>query len=108
MPKHDTRKLPRIAVEAIRIKTVRAVVDQGMSQKEAAGIFGVTTTSVCLWVKAYRENGEKALRNKPLGRPRGQRLTAVQAAGIRKSIVERCLDQPRLPELLGRLEVYGV
>ncbi len=45
------------------------VVD-GMSQTEAAKVFGVSRTAVCLWVKAYRENGEKAMKTKWQGRPR--------------------------------------
>jgi len=32
MTKQDTRKLPRIAVDAIRIKVMQAVVNEGISQ----------------------------------------------------------------------------
>jgi transposase len=66
MTKQDTRKLPRVAAEALRYKAVNAVVNQGMRQKEAARIFEVTQTSLSLWMKAYRSGGEKALRTKPL------------------------------------------
>ncbi len=107
MTKQDTRKLSRSAAEAIRKQVVRAVVEQDMSQKDAARIFGVTPESVCLWMKAYRAGGEKALCNKPLGRPKGQKLTALQAAGIRKSIVGRCPDQLRLPGFLWTRELVG-
>ena len=100
MIKQDTRKLPRIAAEAIRMKVVNAVANEGMSQNEAARIFAVTQTSVSLWMKAYRAGGEKALRTKPLGRPKGKRLTDAQAAGIRKSVIGKCPDHLRLPGFL--------
>lgn len=41
MTKQDTRKLPRVAAEAVRMKVVNAVVNEGMSQKMAARIFTV-------------------------------------------------------------------
>ena len=107
MTKQDTRKLPRVAVEAIRIRVIRAVVNEGVSQKEAARLFGITPTSVCRWMKAYHAKGEKALRNKPLGRPKGQKLTEVQAAGIRKSVIGRHPDQLRLPGFLWTRELVG-
>ena len=107
MTKQDTRKLPRVAVEAIRKQVVRVVTDEGMRQKEAARLFGVTPTSVCGWMKAYHAKGEKAPRNKPLGRPKGQKLTEVQAAGIRKSVIGRCPDQLRLPGFLWTRELVG-
>ena len=107
MTKQNTRKLSRSAVEAIRKQVVRVVTDEGMSQKETARLFGVTPESVCAWMKAYRNGGEKALRNKPLGRPKGQKLTEVQAAGIRKSIIGRCPDQLRLPGFLWTRELVG-
>ena len=107
MTKQNTRKLSRSAVEAIRKQVVRTVTDGGMSQKEAAWLFGVTPESVCTWMRAYRNGGEKALHNKPLGRPKGQKLTGVQAAGIRKSIIGRCPDQLRLPGFLWTRELVG-
>jgi transposase len=107
MTKQNTRKLSRSAVEANRKQVVRVVTDEGMRQKEAARLFGVTPESVCAWMKAYRNGGEKALRNKPLGRPKGQKLTEVQAAGVRKSVIGRCPDHLRLPGFLWTRELVG-
>jgi len=100
MTKSDTRKLSRSAQEAIRHKAVQAVVEGGMTQTGAAKVFGVSRTSVCLWVKAYQESGEAALKTRRQGRPKGGLLGASQAAGIRKSILGRCPDQLRLPGFL--------
>jgi len=99
MTHKDARKIPRQAQEAIRFKAVKAVLD-GMSQTEAARLFGVTRTSVCLWVKAYRAQGEQALETKPHGRPRGGRLSSDQARQIVKSVTGRHPDQLRLPGFL--------
>ncbi|WP_442935474.1 helix-turn-helix domain-containing protein [Nitratidesulfovibrio sp. 1201_IL3209] len=72
MTRIGTRRLSRLAQEAIRMKVVRAVFAKGMSQTEAAKVFGVSRTTVCLWGKAFREKGEKALKTKRQGRPPGQ------------------------------------
>jgi transposase len=61
--------------------------------------------AVCLWVKAYRNGGEKALKTKRQGRPAGGKLTKEQAAGIKKSILGRCPDQLGLPGLLWTREL---
>ena len=106
MQKQDTRRLPRVAVEAIR-KRVVAAVQGGMAQKDAAKLFGVTTTSVRLWMRAFRENGEKGLDNKRLGRPKGGKLTDRQAQGIRKSIVGGCPDQLGMPGFLWTRELVS-
>jgi len=96
----DTRKLSRSAQEAIRMKVVRAVILEGMSQVEVSRVFGVSRVAVYHWVKAYRDGGAKALRTKRQGRPVGGKLTNEQASGIKKSILGRCPDQLRLPGLL--------
>ena len=107
MTNRDTRTLSRSAAEALRFKVVHAVVEGGMLQKEAARVFGVSTVSVCNWLKAYKNGGENALCTKRLGRPSGKRLTSEQAAGIRKSVIGRCPDQLRLPGLLWTRELVG-
>ena len=99
MKTQDTRKLPRVAAEVIRKKVV-AAVEGGMSQKDAANLFGVTATSVCLWMKKYRELGESGLNTKQLGRHKGCKLTSEQAQGIRKSIIGKSPDQLKLPGFL--------
>ena len=100
MTKRDACRLSRSAAGAIRKRAVRAVVEQSMSRKDAALFFGVTPESVCPWMKACRSGGEKALCDKLLGRPEGQKSDGGQAAGIRGSIVGRCPGQLRLPGFL--------
>jgi transposase len=63
MKTQDTRKLPAKTKETIRIRAVQKVLD-GKTQAEVARIFGVTRQSVGNWMKAYHENGLKALEAK--------------------------------------------
>ena len=78
-----------------------------MTQTEAAEIFGVTRTSVCLWVNAYRRDGEAALQSKRKGRPGGGKLSATQEASIRKSVLGKNPGQLRLPGLLWTRELVA-
>ena len=76
------------------------MVMDGKSQTEAAKVFGVSRTAACLLAKAYRENGEKALKTKRQGRPKSGRLNRERMGAVKKSILGRCPDQLRLPGLL--------
>ena len=75
---NDGRKLTRSAQDAVRRKAVQAVVGGRLTQTDAAKVFGVTRTSVCLWVKSYRQGGEGALQSKRKGRPGGGKLARAQ------------------------------
>src|SRR5437879_5937540 len=95
-PTRDARSLPAIAQEDLRRKVVNAVVD-GMSQTEAARLFGVSRVAVNGWVKRVRDGGARALKARPQGRPKGSRLAPHQAAMVVRLILGRCPDQMKLP-----------
>jgi len=59
------------------------------------------------WVKAYREGGEKALKAKQRGRPKGGSLLPWQSAQIAKAVVDRCPDQMKLPFYLWTREAVA-
>ena len=103
----DGRKLSPSAQAAVRRKAVHAVISGKVTQTKAAEIFGVTRTSVCLWVKAYKLEGEEALRGGAKGRPAGGTLTKVQEASIRKSVLGKNPGQLRLPDLLWTRDLVG-
>ncbi len=92
----DARSLPALAQEDLRRKAVNAVI-AGMTQTEAARLFGVSRVAVSGWVKRWRAGGARALKAQPQGRPRGSRLAPHQAATIVRLILGRCPDQLRLP-----------
>lgn len=81
---------------------VRAVTEKGISQSEAARLFGVSRQSVNGWVKAYRARGEQGLASGRRGRRPGeqQALAPWQQAQIAKALKERNPDQLKLPFFL--------
>jgi len=96
--KQDARKLDLIGKEDLRRRTVQAVVHQGVSKAEAARVFGVSRTSVHLWVDLYETYGEGGLTPKRPGRPKGGgQLKGWQAATIVNIIKDHCPEQLKMP-----------
>jgi transposase len=102
----DARSLPSMAQEDLRQKVVRAILD-GKKQTEVASLFGVTRQSISKWVRRYKKGGNRALRAKPRGRPRGGSLLPWQAAQISKTVVDRYPDQMKLPFYLWTREAVA-
>ena len=96
MEAKDARSLLPIVQEDIRIKCVKAVLS-GKKQVEVARLFCVTRQALGRWVKAYREGGEKALKARQRGRPKGGTLLPWQAAHIAKTVVDHHPEQLKLP-----------
>lgn len=97
MTTRDARSLPAAAQEDLRRKVVRAVVSEGLSQTEAARLFGVTRVAVNGWVRRFREGGVRSLKAQRRGRPRGTQLAPHEAATTVRLILGRCPDQLLLP-----------
>ena len=96
--KQDARKLDLFGKENLRRRTVRAVMDQGLSKAEAARVFGVSRTSVHSWIDLFQQNGEDGLIPKRPGRPKcGGRLKGWQAATIVNLITDNCPEQLKMP-----------
>jgi len=106
MKTRDARSLPSVAQEDLRKKAIKAVLG-GKTQIEVAEIFGITRQAVGKWVKRYREGGEKALKAKRRGRPRGGSLLPWQAAQIAKTVIDRHPEQLKLPFYLWTREAVG-
>lgn len=87
----DARCLSSPAQEFLRLRVMRAV-QRGMSQAEAARIFGVSRQSVNGWDRRRRGGGFLALRSRPRGRPRVLYLKPYQAATIVRLLTDRCPD----------------
>jgi transposase len=69
----DARKLPP-EVQADLRRRVVAAVDGGMSQLEAARVFGVSRRAVGVWVRAHRSYGPEALKPHRRGRHPGDQF----------------------------------
>lgn len=102
----DARSLSSEAQEDIRRKAVKAVLN-GKKRLEVAKLFGVSRQIVGEWVKAYRQDGAKALKSNPRGRPRGGSLEPWQSAQIAKAITDKTPDQLKLPFYLWTREAVG-
>ena len=102
----DARSLPPVAQEDLRRKVVRAVRG-GMSQEGAAKLFGVSRQAISKWFQRYQKGGEKALRAKHRGRPKGGSLEPWQAAQIVRAVEDRYPEQLKLPFFLWTREAVG-
>jgi transposase len=78
MADEDTRSLPAAAQAALRSRAVRAVLD-GMTQAEAAQVFGVHHNAVNRWIKRYREGGWAGLSEQRRGRRPGEQAALSQS-----------------------------
>ena len=106
MKTKDFRSLNPEAQEDIRKKAV-AAGRSGRTQGEVAAIFGVTRQTVNAWMRQYGEGGEKALKAKRRGRPKGGSLEPWQAAQTARSVMDRKPEQMRLPFCLWTREAVG-
>jgi transposase len=71
MADKDTRSLSGAAQAALRNRAVQAVLD-GMTQAEAARVFGVHRNAVNRWIRRYREGGWAGLAEQRRGRRPGE------------------------------------
>jgi transposase len=108
MPDEDARSLPGAAQAALRNRAVQAVVD-GMSQAQAARVFGVHPNAVNRWVKRYREGGWAGLAERRRGRRAGEQaaLTESQQQEVIALMREATPDQLGLTEFLWTREAVA-
>jgi transposase len=94
MSKEDARSLPGAAQAALRNRAVRAVLD-GMTQAEAARVFGVHPNAVNRWIKRYREGGWDGLSERRRGRRPGEQpaLSASQQEEVVALVREATPDE---------------
>lgn len=102
----DARSLPSVAQEDLRQKAIRAVLG-GKKQVEVAEILGVTRQAVGKWVSKFRQGGNKSLKAKRKGRPKGGKLLPWQAAQTAKMITDHHPEQLKLPFYLWTREAVA-
>jgi transposase len=108
MTDEDTRSLPAAAQAALRNRAVRAVLD-GMTQAQAARVFGVHPNAVNRWIKRYRQNGFPGLVAQRRGRRAGEQaaLSQPQQQEVIALVRETTPDQLGLPEFLWTREAVA-
>ncbi len=106
---HDGRKFTLEQKELVRLQAVSFVIKQGMTRVKASQILGVSEYSVRKWVKAYKKEGEEALKNKKHGRPQStiSKLKPHQCTAIIKIITDKTPDQLKFPFMLWTREAVG-
>jgi transposase len=102
----DARSLPAIAQEDLRQKAIKAILD-GKMQIEVADILGVTRQAVGKWMSKYRQGGDKSLKAKQKGRPKGGKLLPWQATQIAKTVIDHHPEQLKLPFYLWTREAVA-
>lgn len=107
MTTQQPRRMTMQAQEEIRLRVVRAIVAQGLSQSEACRTFGVGKTSLWRWMKAYRSGGERRLKSHKRGPKSRSSLKGHEAATTVRMITDRCPDQLKLPFALWTREAVG-
>jgi transposase len=96
MKQKDARFLPPVVQQEIRHQAIKMFLE-GFSQVHISTTLGVSTRSIYNWIKAYNNNGEKALEIDNRGRPKGIQLKPWQSAQIVKLIRNYCPDQLSMP-----------
>jgi transposase len=94
MTDEDTRSLPAAAQAALRTRAVRAVLG-GMTQAEAARVFGVHPNAVNRWIRRHRQGGWAGLSARRRGRRAGEQaaLTEPQQQEVIALVRETTPDQ---------------
>lgn len=95
----DARKLTQEAQESVRLRAVRAVVEDKKTCTEVAQVLGVARGTVSRWVSAYKVGSQESLLKKKRGRRSEDMiyLKPHQCAIIVNLIRDRCPDQLKLP-----------
>jgi transposase len=108
MADEDTRSLPAAAQAALRDRAVRAVL-AGMTQAQAARVFGVHHNAVNQWVKRYRQGGWEGLAERRRGRRPGEQaaLSEPQQQEVIALVRDATPDQLGLAGFLWTREAVG-
>jgi transposase len=96
MEKQDARSLSAEGQEDLRRRVVEAV-EKGLSQTEAARVFGVARGTISRWMGLVERVGRRGLQAHRRGRPPVSRLAPLQAATTVRHILSGCPEQLRLP-----------
>jgi transposase len=98
MEMRDFRSIGRPAQEERRRRAL-VLIEQGMSQTEAARAVGVQRQTVNIWLKRYRAQGEESLLDGRRVSPRRGKgiLTAEESRKVQRWIGDKMPDQLKLP-----------
>ena len=99
MEARDFRSIGRAAQEELRRRALVLILQQGLSQAEAAQMVGVQRQTVNVWLQRYRAQGDDGVLDGRRVSPRRGKglLTAEEAGKVQGWIRDRTPDQLKLP-----------
>ena len=99
MEARDFRGIGRAAQEELRRRALVLILQQGLSQAQAAEVVGVHRQTVNVWLQRYRAQGSDGVLDGRRVSPRRGKglLTAEEAGKVQGWIRDRTPDQLRLP-----------
>lgn len=107
MKQKDGRLLHPVIQQELRYRAIELFL-KGYSQVRISTLLGVSTRSVCKWVRTYKNSGEKGLKIRKRGHPGGSQLQPWQSAQIVKIIKNYCPDELSMPFFLWTRESIGL
>jgi transposase len=99
MDARDFRSIGRPAQEGLRRRALVLILQQGLSQAEAAQVVGVQRQTVNIWLQRYRAQGEEGVLDGRRVSPRRGKgmLTMDEGLRVQGWIRDRMPDQLKLP-----------
>ena len=99
MDERGFRSLGRPAQEGLRRRALFLILQQGLSQAQAAEVVGVQRQIVNIWLQRYRAQGDDGVLDGRRVSPRRGKglLTAAEAGRVQGWIRDRTPDQLELP-----------
>lgn len=91
----DNRKLSPTGLAHLRQRAVESVIQHGLTQSKACKVFGFSETSMCKYIKEYRESKESSYSYKKRGvkEGTGSKLSIEQMEEIVKKLLRNTPDQ---------------
>jgi transposase len=98
MGKHDLRNAKKDEKEALRLVAIK-LYKQKKSQKEISILLNIHKNTIHQWVKKYKQDGLKGLKDQKQGHDQGvgRLLSANQEKEIQNMIIDKMPEQLKLP-----------
>ncbi len=93
-----------------RLRAVQEIVDRGATMASVSRALGVPVSTLQIWVRAYREQGEAGIRERvrKLGRPYSKERAAKREAVVEVREAHPEYGTRRIRDVLARFEALGV
>lgn len=96
--------------DEVRLRAVQEIVDHGATMATVSRTLGVPVSTLQVWVRSYREQGEAGLRERvrKLGRPYSSERAAKREAVVEVREAHPEYGTRRIRDVLARFEALGI